>query len=189
MAPRVLCIDFEASGLGRRGYPIEVALADPASGLVVSWLIRPTAAWQAEGEWQKAAEAVHGLTLARLEADGLPVELVAAEFLALARGTELLSDNPRFDDKWLGDLLNAAGIAEPPPPMADFDRFLREVAIIAGREAELPDAWERARARFPDWHRAGPDAARNAELLRLVGPSPAAQRSVAAASEGAGGGT
>lgn len=41
----VACLDFEASSLGRTGYPIEVAVVDCATGRCSAWLIRPTDEW------------------------------------------------------------------------------------------------------------------------------------------------
>jgi hypothetical protein len=49
----LLCLDFEASGRGPRGYPIEVAIADVATGETRTWLIAPTPAWLDSGAWEK----------------------------------------------------------------------------------------------------------------------------------------
>lgn len=59
---RLLCPDFEASGTDPHGYPIEVAVADVATGTTIQWLIAPTPAWLESGTWDTAAEAVHGLS-------------------------------------------------------------------------------------------------------------------------------
>jgi hypothetical protein len=61
----VLCLDFEASGLGPGSYPIEVAIADCESGECTSWLIRPTETWLSEGIWSEDSFDVHnGLVIA-----------------------------------------------------------------------------------------------------------------------------
>jgi hypothetical protein len=98
------CLDFEASGIDPRGYPIEVALADVATGKVWEWLIAPTPAWLETGVWEAAAEAIHGLSLAEIIAKGRSVAEVVAELTARTQGVQVLSDAPTYDTKWLRDL-------------------------------------------------------------------------------------
>ena len=124
----LLCLDFEASGSGPRGYPIEVAIADVATGEIREWLIAPTPAWLETGIWEAEAEAVHGLTLAEIIAQGRAVNDVAAELTAHTRGATVLSDAPTYDTKWLCDLYRATG-AEPPFVLRDFHQFAWREAV------------------------------------------------------------
>jgi len=69
MLDNMVCLDFEASAFGPRGFPVEVAIATPATDALQRWLIRPTAFWLTAGVWSEDSEAVHGLSLAQLAAD------------------------------------------------------------------------------------------------------------------------
>ena len=167
----MLCLDFEASGSDPRGYPIEVAIADVATGETRAWLIAPTPAWLQTGVWEAEAEAVHGIALAEIIAQGRSVADVAAELTAHTRGAQVLSDAPSFDTKWLCDLYRATG-AEPPFVLRDFHQFAwREAVrrfILRRPDIAIVKAEAEAYALFPQQHRAGPDARRNAEMLRQI---------------------
>ena len=56
MQALLLCLDFEASGSDPRGYPIEVAVADVATGDTREWLIAPTPASLDTGLWEAEAK-------------------------------------------------------------------------------------------------------------------------------------
>jgi hypothetical protein len=163
------CLDFEASGTDPRGYPIEVAIADVATGDTRQWLIAPTSAWLETGLWDAEAEAIHGLSRAEIIAQGRSVDEVAAELTAHTRGAQVLSDAPAFDTKWLHDLYRATG-AEPPFILRDFHQFVWREAAIRGRRPDIAIVKAEADAYllFPKQHRAGPDARRNAEMIRQV---------------------
>ena len=106
----ILTIDFEASCLPRHGrsFPIEVGVA--GGGLSRSWLIRPAACW-AGWDWTQEAEALHGISRARIERDGLPAAQVLAELVATVAGRRVIADSP-LDQYWL-DRLAAAAIPSP----------------------------------------------------------------------------
>ena len=62
-ASRLPCvIDIEASGFGRRSYPIEVGYVLP-DGRAVCMLIRPAVEWE---HWDESAARTHGITRATL---------------------------------------------------------------------------------------------------------------------------
>lgn len=167
-APILLCLDFEASGTGPRSYPIEVAIAVVATGVTREWLIAPTPAWLETGEWEAEAEAVHGIARAEIIAHGRAVNDVAAELTAWTRGAQVLSDAPTYDTKWLRDLYRAVG-AEPPFLLLDFHQIVwREAAVRRRPDIAIVKAEAEAYMLFPKQHRAGPDARRNAEMLRRV---------------------
>jgi hypothetical protein len=166
---RLLCLDFEASGVDPRGYPIEVAVADVTTGEVWESLIAPTPTWLETGVWEVAAEAIHGLSRAEIIAHGRSVGEVAAELTAHTQGAQVLSDAPSYDMKWLRDLYMATG-AEPPFVLLDFHQIVWRGAVLRGRRPDIAivKAEAEAHVRFPKQHRAGPDARRNAEILRQV---------------------
>lgn len=108
-------IDVEASAL-INGYPISVGwfslgsngLAD---GTGWSALIRPDPNWLAVGNWDANAQHIHGITLERLIAEGLPAAEVAARLNAdLGARAAVLSDQPGHDKAWLSELHLAAGV-------------------------------------------------------------------------------
>jgi hypothetical protein len=150
-------------------YPIEVAIADVATGETREWLIAPAPAWLETGLWEAAAEAVHGIGLAEIIAHGRSVGGVAAELTAHTRGATVLSDAPSFDTKWLRDLYRATG-AEPPFALLDFHQIAWREALLRGRRPDIAIVKAEAEAYilFPKQHRAGPDARRNAEMLRQI---------------------
>ena len=59
-------LDFEASSLGKNGYPIEVAWVFE-DGDSESFLISPIGRWTG---WDAAAEAIHGISREQLAAEG-----------------------------------------------------------------------------------------------------------------------
>ena len=99
-------LDFEASGLGRGSYPIEVGyvLSDGRSGCQ---LIRPEPEWQA---WDPAAERLHGISRAQLLRHGRPAREVARQLNGELRGEILYSDAWGSDLSWLSLLFDAAGL-------------------------------------------------------------------------------
>lgn len=162
----IVAIDFEASGLARDSWPIEIGLAwldvstsDPE---IQTWssLIRPEVDW-CESLWDPEAEEIHGISLDRLKAEGRSAWGVAEEAWALIEGKTLVSDAPGFDSRWFWKLLDASPQA-PAFVIRDFDEI---AAALLGKEG-LADAWTRLEAlEVP--HRAGEDASR---LMRaLVG--------------------
>lgn len=172
MLANVVCIDFEASSLGDRGFPIEAGIAAAMTGEVRAWLIRPAAAWLAQGTWSEDAEALHGLSLAQITAEGLPVEEVAQAVGAALTGKRALSDNPAFDGRWLAALFAAARGPDRQELCAldDFHTFASGLAARMGRRPDIAvgKAELEAAHLFPQRHRAAPDARRNAEVLRQI---------------------
>ncbi len=117
-------LDFEASSLGKRSYPIEVGWVFE-DGREQAYLIRPTPEWT---DWDDEAEAIHHIPRALLEADGTPHEEVAARMLAELNGHDLLASAPSWDGKWLSALLRAAGLPRHSLRLRDSDDAHRECA-------------------------------------------------------------
>ncbi len=159
-------IDFEASGLpgvGRKTFPVEVGLACVASGDTRSWLIRPTDEWLTWG-WDPGAEAMHGISLDEALSRGRPVDEVLRELSAMARPLRVVSDSG-LDDIWLGVLASGARRSVP-FEIQLVDPVLEDLAAT-GADAEA--AQTAADTRYPPAHRAGPDARRLAEVIRILG--------------------
>lgn len=104
--PKIAFLDFEASSLGKHGYPIEVAWV-LSTGEEESHLIRPDPTWT---DWDLKAETIHGLSQERLYAEGAPVTDVAERMMSALAGHALYATAPSWDGKWLSRLLRAAGI-------------------------------------------------------------------------------
>lgn len=102
-------LDVEASGFGPESWPVAVAWCDHA-GDIRRHLVRPPAAWT---HWDEAAARVHGLTRARLQAEGQPPAEIAAALAHDLAGMLAFSDAPDFDAAWLATLHRAAGLAMP----------------------------------------------------------------------------
>ncbi|WP_133709831.1 transcriptional regulator [Rhizobium sp. BK313] len=103
----IVFLDFEASSLGKKSFPIEVAWVFE-DGRSRSSLIRPVADWT---DWSCEAEAIHGISRELLETEGAPAEQIAREMIDVLSGRELYASAPSWDGKWLSVLLRAAGMS------------------------------------------------------------------------------
>jgi len=104
----VLFIDVEASGLSSASFPIEIGwVLDEVDS--ESFLIRQPKTWDFASGWSAQSAAIHGITPAMLEAEGISVEEACTRLDDLTGGRLVVSDAPRHDDWWLGRLYAAAG--------------------------------------------------------------------------------
>jgi len=101
-------IDLEASGFGRRSYPIEIGIA-LASGQTHCFLIKPHALWT---YWDNNAERVHGISREILDSRGREIIEIATSLNELLYGQTIYSDGWGMDMSWLGKLYELAGIAQ-----------------------------------------------------------------------------
>jgi hypothetical protein len=129
--PKIAFLDFEASSLGKYGYPIEVAWVF-ADGGEESYLIRPAPSWT---DWTAKAQAIHGISRDRLMTEGAPVEDVAGRMIAVLTGCELYATAPSWDGKWLSRLLRGAGLPRHALRLQDTEvvqkRTIREALLAA----------------------------------------------------------
>jgi hypothetical protein len=169
----ILCVDFEASGLGPGSYPIEAALVDCQSTACTSWLIRPTDDWRAQGIWSEDASALHKIALSDLLPHGQPAQKVARELADRCMGKTILCDGGDHDRRWLITLFQTID-KRPPFELTDHSAFVCELAARSGRRPEIAvnRSELEALSRFPVLHRAGPDARRLAEVARLLAGYP-----------------
>lgn len=117
-------LDFEASSLSDRSYPVEVAWVFQ-DGRSESHLIRPAAEWT---DWDDEAEALHGITREKLASEGEPHDVVAARMVEALRGHDLFASAPSWDGKWLSVLLRGAGLPRHELRLRDMDEALRATA-------------------------------------------------------------
>lgn len=128
-------LDFEASSLGKRSYPIEVGWVFE-DGRSESCLIRPAPEWT---DWDKEAEAIHKITRSELVAEGTPPDAVARRMIEALSGHDLLASAPSWDGKWLSTLLRAAGLPRHSLRLRDSDDALRETATAILASVIPPD--------------------------------------------------
>jgi hypothetical protein len=136
----MILLDVEASGLHPTSYPIEVAWC--RHDLTAGWstLIRPASDWGRD-DWSPAAEAIHGITRAQVEIDGMDMAIAAATLNRDLADQDVLTDNPETDGRWLWRMFVAAGcvpsfdIVRPLLP-GQTSRSVEEQAWIAGLDAD-----------------------------------------------------
>jgi DNA polymerase III epsilon subunit-like protein len=118
----LICIDLEASGLGRESYPIEVAWKNDETGEQDSFLINPDSAedWH---YWDDHAEEIHGIERKELKKKGLDIISACKRLNEKLKGKTLISDAVEFDFFWLSRLFQATGM-NPSFQMAGLDRVL-----------------------------------------------------------------
>ncbi len=171
----IVFIDFEASSLGKRGFPVEVGWA-AEDGSEEEHLIRPAPGWE---DWSAEAEQVHGLSRDRLLREGEPVETVARRMVDALSGHTLYASAPSWDGQWLSRLLRAAGLPRRALRLRDTEEAQRLAASAALETANLPAeavpglleeslgaARRAAEAAGPPAHRALDDARRELHLWR-----------------------
>jgi len=103
----ITIVDFEASGLEKESYPIQVAWN--IDGSVESWLINPesTPGWS---WWSREAELIHGIPRDFLLAHGSDAAEVVAAMCKQLAGRDIYSDAVGFDSFWCRRLFKAAAV-------------------------------------------------------------------------------
>lgn len=158
-------LHFEASSLGRHGFPIEVAWVFE-NGAEEAHLIRPAPGWT---DRDPDPHRVHAISRDRLRIDGAPIETVARRLVSQLSGSDVFASAPSWDGKWLNLLLRSACLHDQALQLIDSDAGLLELAaaILAPSlpSSAIPRASRRiladASARFaarPLSQRALPDA-------------------------------
>ncbi len=103
-----IIIDLEASGFGRKSYPIEIGIA-LASGKTHCYLIKPHSNWTF---WDDEAEKVHGISRKVLNSRGRDIKEIARSLNDLLLGQTIYSDGWGMDISWLGKLYDLADIPQ-----------------------------------------------------------------------------
>jgi hypothetical protein len=158
----LITLDFEASALDPRSYPIEVGIcrwSTPDGPLEVwSTLIDPHSAWTAYGIWSEASEKVHGISLAELVDHGRSPTDTVTILNTLLAGEACYCDGGSYDLDWARKL-SAASDVPAQIKLGNWYMLMNQLA---------PDGYARA----SEWmdatvtpHRAGPDAE---NLMRAI---------------------
>lgn len=157
---RLAFIDFEASGLGAKTWPIEVGWAFE-DGAGDSFLISPAPEWSMD-EWDPRAERLHGISPKMLSDLGVNASLACDRLTKALGGCEVYSDAPDWDWFWLMRLFDVAS-RKSPIRLKDFTSLMP--AMDADQKAALI---ARADKEAPRRHRAAEDALHLAALHRLA---------------------
>lgn len=172
----IVFVDFEASSLGRRSFPIEVGWASE-DGHEEDHLIRPAPDWD---DWMLEAEQIHGISLDLLQRDGVPHDLVARRMVEALSGNDLYASAPSWDGQWLSRLLRAAGLPRHALRLrgteeaheAAIQAILADAAVPTGVRrdimGDLISAARRSAAADAPAHRALDDARRELRLWRDI---------------------
>lgn len=157
----IVFLDFEASSLGKKSFPVEVAWVFE-DGRQRSYLIRPQPDWT---DWSDEAEAMHGISRQCLQREGVAVETVGAAMWGELAGHQLYASAPSWDGKWLSVLLRAAGLPRHALRLKKSDEvFVEALRLALGETAAAQDIADRVRAIIDETepttspHRALPDA-------------------------------
>lgn len=157
---RLAFVDFEASGLGARTWPIEVGWAFE-DGAGESHLISPAPEWSMDN-WDPGAERLHGVTTKMLSDLGANASLVCDRMMKALAGCDVYSDAPDWDGYWMMRLFDAAG-RKSAIRLKDFASLMPPVS--AEQKATLLAS---ADSMAPRRHRAAEDALHLATLYRLA---------------------
>ncbi len=128
-------LDFEASSLSERSYPVEVGWVFE-DGQEEDHLIRPPPAWT---DWDPSAEAIHRIGREELLARGRDHTKVAQRMVEVLTGHDLCASAPSWDGKWLSALLRAAGLPRHTLRLRGSDEVLDE-AVRPILAAVLPSS-------------------------------------------------
>lgn len=156
-------IDVEASGFGRRSYPIEVGYVLP-DGQSRCTLVRPLPEWT---HWDDAAERTHRIPREALLRLGRPAAEVAQRLNADLAGRTVYCDGWAHDYSWLGALFEQAGLV-PAFKLESVGALLDEAALARLDHARREAVAEMGLSR----HRASNDArALQRALVRAAAPA------------------
>ena len=157
----LVVLDVEASGLPPNTFPIEIGITFVETGKTRTWLIRPAEEWRS-WRWDPAAEAVHGISRAKVEKSGLPAVQVYHELIEAIAGHEVLTDSPT-DEVWLTVLVRAAG--QEALGFTVWSVWNIVELLAGGDDAAIARALDDAERAHPVGHRAGPDSARWVHII------------------------
>ena len=157
----LVTLDFEASSLSDRSYPIEVGVArwSAPDAPIMTWssIIRPSPEWKRSGDWSQESEKVHGIPRSELDEGMLP-RLLLAKLDDIVGDALAFCDGGVNDSFWMRRLSLAAG-RSPDFALGDLDALM----------ISLPDVMQdRAKAwllQNPVTHRAGEDSLRHMNMI------------------------
>lgn len=127
----VICLDIEASGLGSRSYPIEIAWKCATGKAQDSFMINPESG-RCWNDWDPQAALVHGIERERLLREGISAVDACQRLNQALAGTTAFSDALEFDYFWLRRLYEAAKM-KPSFTLAGIGSLLSAEQLIAYR--------------------------------------------------------
>ena len=141
MYPLPIFLDIEASSLGSRSYPIEVAWNTP-DGTVEAHLISPAAIarWT---DWSVQAEQLHGISRQVLHQEGKAPAWVGRRLNQQLAGHVVYSDDPEYDGMWLAELFAVSYSPGPAFEVRSADELL--IRLLCPEGGRVP-GWERLAA-------------------------------------------
>lgn len=113
-------IDFEASGLSRKSYPIKVGVTN--GDTKYSALIKPMPHWD---YWDSAAQSVHNISRKELSSIGQPSSVVAVELNNILENNIVYCDCIEWDGFW-GNVLFSDNALTMKFEMRDIRELLTE---------------------------------------------------------------
>lgn len=124
-------------------------------------LIKPAEGW-ADAAWDPAAEALHGLSRAKLARSGQGPRIVCDAMNDALGDAVVYSDAPDWDGFWLYRLFEAAKVRR----RFELHNFAELFAGVT--PAQFNEAKALAQAKTPHSHRARPDVLHMRALYRLI---------------------
>ncbi|MBC2715714.1 MAG: hypothetical protein HF978_10440 [Desulfobacteraceae bacterium] len=159
-------IDFEASGLGKESYPIEVAWGDGRHP-VTSFLLNPESmnGWT---DWDPRSLEFHGIPRDKLIKKGEDPKRIAEIMVKELAGKTLYSDEPRYDNMWKDRLLIDSGYDPRLIRIKNLKYFLNKMIKATSPKMKFTDLLEEFSAKTQIPHRAGPDVSWLFEFVDFV---------------------
>ena len=99
-------IDFEASGLSKKSYPIEVGVTNGVEHYTA--LIKPLSHWT---YWETEAETIHNITLDDVMKNGDDSLTVINKLNDILKNAKIYCDNIQWDGFWLNVLFSDNGVS------------------------------------------------------------------------------
>jgi hypothetical protein len=153
---QIICLDIEASGLGTRSYPIEIAWKQLDSEDEDDFLIDPRTGYNWTN-WDESAAEIHGLSLEELYEEGISVKEACSRLNQRLRGKYVYSDAFEFDYFWITRLFDA-GMVKPQFRLLGLEELLNEDDL---------ELYQKVSHQSPRRHRAMPDVD---DLIRSIKP-------------------
>ena len=159
-------IDFEASGLGKASYPIEVAWGDGRHP-ITSFLLNPECmdGWT---DWDPRSIEFHGIPRDKLIKKGEDPKRIAEIMVKELAGKILYSDEPRYDNMWKDRLLKDSGYDPGLIRIKNLKYFLNKMIKATSPKMKFTDLLEEFSAKTKTPHRAGPDVSWLFEFVDFV---------------------
>lgn len=120
----VWVIDFEASSLSEKSYPIEVGVTN--GQVDYSALIRPLPQWT---DWSSESADIHHISRNQLAEYGIRADIVAHELNELLAGETIYCDSATWDGFWANVLYSDNGL------MQRFD--IRDITELLPKDSKV----------------------------------------------------